>query len=362
MVRSRVTQADVARKAGVSTTAVSLVMNGRVGTRLSAEATERIRNAAAELDYRPNLTARALITQRSQIIGFISDGVTTGRFGNDLIRGALEEAESRGHVLFIAETGGNERSVVSAVDALVDRQADGIIFASTHPDRLPETGQHSGTPIVMLNAVGGSGAPVVLADEFTGARQIVDLLLESSGATEIAVIGRTYEDRISPAVNTGVQRRLRGIWDSLESHDIQAKWQIVCDDWSLEDGYNSMNTLLAAGHQPDGLICLNDRIAFGAYRALNEHGLRVPDDVSIVSFDDDDIAVYLEPKLSTAGFPYQEMGALAVRLLLDPPPVPQAEYLVPMPIRVRGSVANAGTDRERVADQIRPSRSGPHVR
>jgi LacI family transcriptional regulator len=344
MARSRVTQADVARRAGVSTTAVSLVMNGRTGTRLSAEAAERIRSAAAELDYRPNLTARALATQRSQIVGFISDDVTTGRFGTDLIRGALEEAEASNHVLFIAETGGKASSVARAVEALLDRQADGIIFASTRPDRLP-TGRHGGTPIVMLNAVGGEGEPVVLADEFDGARRIVDLLLETPSVTDVALIGRTEEARTSPDVNVGVQRRLHGIWSSLEAHGVNLKWQIDCRLWTLEMGYEAVRKLLAAGNRPHGLICLNDRIAFGAYRALQEFGLRVPDDVSIVSFDDDDIAVYLEPKLTTAGFPYQEMGALAVRALLQEAPM-QQEYLVPMRIQIRGSVRTSDTARD----------------
>jgi len=337
MATRRTTQADVARLAGVSTTAVSLVLNGRTGTRLSPDAVERVRAAAATLGYRPNLTARALSMQSSQILGFISDGVTTGRFGNDLIRGALEEAGAQHHVLFIAETGGDPDTAAAAVEALIDRQADGIIFASTHPDGLPIPPHPEDTPIVMLNATSDSNVPVVLADEFDGAKRIVDLLLSSGNADRVAIVGLSRSQRFDEAVNPGVKRRLDGIWASLDEHHIAEPLEIPCDPWTLENGYAAVKNLLAMGQRPNGLICLNDRIAFGAYRALHEEGVAIPDQISVVSFDDDDIAVYLEPKLTTAGFPYREMGALAVRVLLSKV-TPQQEYLVPMPLLVRQSV------------------------
>lgn len=337
MSKRRVTQADVARRAGVSTTAVSLVLNGNTGTRLSSDTRQRITTAAQEMGYRPNLTARALSTQRSHVIGFISDGVTTGRFGNDLIRGALEQAMEFHYVLFIAETAGEPEAATAAVNALVDRQADGIIFAAPQPDRLPIPPHPREVPVVMLNATGAPGIPVVLADERGGGQGVVDRLLAEPGMDDVAVIGLTRSQH-GVESNTGVQRRRDGIWSSLEAHKVQNVVEIACWPWTLESGYEAVSRLLSSGSRPRGLICLNDRLAFGAYRALHEHGLRVPVDVAVVSFDDDDIAVYLEPKLTTAAFPYREMGALAVRVLLQREP-PQDEYLVPMPLRIRGSIS-----------------------
>ncbi len=340
MPASRTTMADVARQAGVSRTAVSLVLNNREGTRLSEEVADRIRAAAVELGYRPNLTARSLTTQRSQIVGFVSESVTTGRFGNALIRGALREAKEFGHVLFITETDGEADTAQDAVDALIDRQVDGIIFAATRPDRLNIPEHALATPIVMLNATAAGGIPAVLSDEYRGARRIVDLLLDAGHTAEVAIIGRSQDQPEDSTVTIGVRRRLDGIWASLTDHGVVPTAQVPCEPWSLETGYEAVKSLLDAGSRPKALICLNDRIAFGAYRALNESSLHVPDDVSIVSFDDDDIAVYLEPKLTTAAFPYEEMGRTAVRALLQNEPL-QLEYLVDMPIRVRGSVKPA---------------------
>lgn len=97
-----------------------------------------------------------------------------------------------------------------------------------------------------------------------------------------------------------------------------------------------MQQLLASGQRPTGLICLNDRLAFGSYQAMAEHGLRVPDDISVVSFDDDVVASYLRPGLTTAAIPYEEMGRRAMEMLLSDA---EAEHLlVHMPLRVRDSV------------------------
>lgn len=337
MSRSRTTMADVARRAGVSRTAVSLVLNNREGTRLSEEVADRVRAAAAELGYRPNLTARSLTTRRSQIVGFVSESVTTGRFGNALIRGALREAKALGHVLFITETAGEAGAAEEAVDALIDRQVDGIIFAATRPERLRIPENALSTPIVMLNATADRDVPAVLSNEYQGARSIVDLLLNAGHTADVAIIGRSTDQPDDSTLTIGVKRRLDGIWAALRAHDVVPISQVPCEPWSLETGYAATRLLLDGGVSPKALICLNDRIAFGAYRALNENNLRVPSDVSIVSFDDDDIAVYLEPQLTTAAFPYEEMGRTAVRALLQKEPA-RREYLVDMPIRVRGSV------------------------
>jgi len=304
---------------------------------LSEDLAERVRSAAAELGYRPNLTARSLTTHRSQIVGLVSRLVTAGRFGNGLIHGALHEAKRQGHVLFIAETAGEPGAAGEAVEALTDRQVDGIIFAASRPEEIEVPEHPKGTPIVMLNAVAGDGIPAVLPDEYKGARKIVDLLLDAGHTQDVAIIGASYAQPGDMILMVGVRRRLEGIRASLDAHGVIPISQIPFEPWSLETGYAAVRELLDSGTRPRALICLNDRIAFGAYRALNEAGLSVPDDVSIVSFDDDDIAVYLEPKLTTAAFPYEQMGEMAVRVILEDT-TPQHEYLVEMPIRVRGSV------------------------
>lgn len=342
MSQKRVTIADVAKRAGVSTTAVSLVLNNRQGTRLSEDAAHRVRTAADELGYRPNLMARALSTQKSHVLGFISEQVTTDRLASGLIRGALQEARRHGHVLFIAETEGEPGAVDGAVHALTDRQVDGIIYAATRPHNLRFPSDAGNIPVVMLNAVSDDVPTTVLPDEFEGARHIVDLLLDAGHTDNVVIIGRSQDEAADEWLSIAVQRRIDGIWAALDAHGVRPIAQIPCRPWSVKNGYEAVRDLLRAGIQPKALICFNDRLAFGAYRALGEARLRAGRDVGVVSFDDDDIAVYVDPMLTTAAAPYEEMGALAVRLLLDENVEP-AEHLVPMPLRIRGSVRLRGT-------------------
>lgn len=337
MAQGRVTMADVAREAGVSTTAVSLVLNERQGTRLSPESAERVRAAADKLGYRPNLTARALSTQKSRILGFISDQVTTDRLASGLIRGALQEAKRHGHVLFINEIEGELNAVDEAVDALTDRQVDGIIYAATRPHAFTIPDRVGSTPVVMLNAISADSRDAVNADERRGATDIVDLLLDAGHTDGVVILGRSLDQPDDEWLTFAVQRRLAGIWESLAEHGVRPVAQIPCQPWSVKSGYEAIRDLLSAGVQPHALICLNDRLAFGAYRALSEAHLTAGRDVAVVSFDDDDIAVYLHPMLTTAAAPFEAMGALAVQLLLDHEHEP-GEHLVPMPIRVRESV------------------------
>lgn len=337
MSARRVTLSDVAARVGLSKAAVSQVLNSHPASRVSVDAAARIRAAAGELGYRPNLTARSLTTRRSGVIGLVSEAITTDRFGSGMIRGALAEAKRQGYVLFITETEDQQAGIVSSFGVLVDHQVDGLIYASIRPHavELPEI--NADIPVVMLNAVASRPTATVLADEHAGGESIVRLLLDAGHTEDVVIIGR--DRSVRPDWTTrAIERRLAGISAALAAHDVVPISEIDMPEWDPDHGYEAMRGLLASGRRPGAVIALNDRLAFGVYRALTEAGLRVSEDVSVVSFDDDDIALYLEPTLTTAALPYEEMGALAVRTLLDPD-LTVGEQLVPMPIRVRGSVS-----------------------
>lgn len=335
--RKRVTIADVARHAGLSHTAVSLILNNRPGTRLSADAVQRVHRAVEELGYRPNLTARALSTRQSHAIGFVSDRAATERFAHALIRGALAEARRRGYMLFIAETDGQPDAERDAFEALLDRQVDGLIYATSWSRKLDLPTPPARTKLVLLNAISNHVPTAILPDELRGGRETVDLLLDAGHREDIVVIGRSRAQPPDEYYTTTVQRRFEGIWASLHAHNVKPLAEVACQRWYADEGHAGMRDLLASGLRPRAAICLNDRLAFGVYRALSEFGLKVPDDTSVVSFDDDEIAHYLHPHLTTAALPYDEMGTLAVQLLLDPA-AEEREYLVEMPITMRESV------------------------
>ncbi|MGX9901452.1 LacI family DNA-binding transcriptional regulator [Arthrobacter sp. SA17] len=168
MVRSRVTLADVAHRAGLSSAAASLILNDRPDTRLSTDARERVLAAAKELGYRPNVAARGLRTDRTNTIGFISDEVTVTRYASGQIQGALRAAEEADHVVLVLETGDDREREARAVEAVLDRQVDGIIFAAMRSREIELPPLPSTTKVVLLNATNANIESAVLPAEFEG--------------------------------------------------------------------------------------------------------------------------------------------------------------------------------------------------
>ena len=334
--RKRVTLADVARRAGLSTSAASMILNGRPDTRLSKDAHDRVNRAAAELGYRPNVAARGLRIDKTQTIGFISDTVATTRFASGLIKGALAAAEQAGHVILLAETSGDHARETEAIAALLDRQVDGIVFATTRARELFIPDLPANTPVVLLNAINEHYATSVLPDEERGGRAAVALLADAGYREGIVLLGHNELKEQDVFRSTTVARRLAGIRAEMNDRGLSFDREESIWEWEPHNGYASVCSLLDEMPHLQALVCLNDRLAFGAYQALTERGLRVPGDVSLVSFDNDEIASYLRPGLTTIGLPHEEMGALAVQLLLDG--AKNGEYLIEMPVIIRASI------------------------
>ncbi|HKT00058.1 MAG TPA: LacI family DNA-binding transcriptional regulator [Rugosimonospora sp.] len=337
----RVTLADVARLAGLSKATASMVLNGRQGTRLSAEAHERVLAAAEELGYRPNPAARSLRTKRTATIGFISDIVATAPYAGNMIRGALEAAREHDHVLLIAETHGDKEIERLEVEAILDRHVDGVIFAAMAARRLQVPPKLLTPATVLLNATSTNALTSVLPDDEGAGHAVAMTLVEHGHRDRIALIGRNLVKERNPGVSVAAGLRLRGIRRALAAHGVRLHGEAACDDWQPEHGYEAMRWLLRTSTRYSAVICLNDRLAFGVYQALAEAGLSVPNDVSVVSFDDDVIASWLRPGLTSAALPHVEMGRVATELLLSGNLMGQT-VRVSMPLRHRQSVAAPG--------------------
>jgi LacI family transcriptional regulator len=337
MGHNRATLADVARRAGLSKTAASMVLNGREGTRLSAEAHQRVFAAAEELGYRPNVAARSLRTRKTATIAFVSDIVATTRFAGGLIRGALDAAREHDHVLLIAETQGDPAFEQHAIDAMLDRQVDGVIYAAMATRRLTVPPALLAGPVVLLNATSSDDLPCVLPDDEQAGRTAATALLTRGHRDRIAVIGRNRLKETDPEVSLAADARLHGIRAALADAGATILRESSSPDWLPEHGYTAMRALLRKPQRPTAVICMNDRLAFGAYQALADAGLSVPQDVSVVSFDDDPIAAWLRPGLSTVALPHETMGRRAVELLLAGRGT--GPTLVPMDLRRRKSIA-----------------------
>lgn len=319
-----------------------MILTGRPDTRLSADAHARVHAAAAQLGYRPNAAARALRTDKSRTVAFVSDYVATTRFASGLIRGALEAAAAADHVLLVFETGGDPAREVEAVEAALDRQVDGIIFAAMRARELFVPDIPASTRVVMLNASSKLHRTSVLPDEFAGGRAAVSALHRAGVRGGIALIGHNAVVENGLFRSETVARRLAGIRAEMDALGLSFVAEESCWNWEPEQGYDLVRALLKREPAVAGLLCLNDRLAFGAYQAAGEVGLAIPDDIAVVSFDNDELSSYLRPGLTTVALPHEEMGAAAVKLLLSSTAA-AAEHLVAMPLVVRGSAPAPAT-------------------
>ncbi len=332
LAKKRPTLQDVAARAGVSRTTASFVLNGREEMRISDGASERVRRAARELDYRPNFAARSLKTQLSRTVALLSDEVATDGYAGQIVAGSLAGAVASDHMLFIGEFGGDRLLEEQLIADFLDRQVDGFVLASTFTRlvRLPEG--LSDQSVVLANCLRRDSAWMsVVPDDLAAGHTAAEYLLSRGHAGGIYLVGETPNDLI------GARDRRQGINDALALEGVKLAGQIVCKWWP-ESAFEAVRAFLVEGHRPQALICLNDRVALGVYQALAEAGLHIPEAVSVLSFDDSVLASWLQPGLTSIGIPHYEIGKRAVELLLSSQP--PAVHRLPMPLRERGSVAS----------------------
>ncbi|MFD4371981.1 LacI family DNA-binding transcriptional regulator [Streptomyces sp. NPDC058486] len=304
-----VTMSDVARRAGVSRTAVSFVLNDRPGAAIPDETRRRILAAIEELGYRPNAGARALAAQRSEWYGLITE-IVTAPFAVDVIKGAQDRAWLDRKFLLIAASEGDPAQEAAALDKLLEQRVEGLLYATTwhRAVTLPRAARE--VPTVLVNCYDAEGElPSVVPDEVTGGHRAARHLVRA-GHERIGLIN------LDPGIPAAVGRR-EGYERALREAGLPLDPALVVSGHATADGgYTAACELLDRADRPTALFCANDRMAMGAYDAIKERGLRIPDDVAVVGYDNQElIAAYLRPKLTTLALPFEEMGARGVEML-----------------------------------------------
>jgi LacI family transcriptional regulator len=307
---SRVRISDVASAVGVSIATVSAALNDVESARISADTQQRVREAAASLGYVPNRLAQGLRGQRSGTIGFIGDTVATTPYAVGMILGALEAARAADRVLVLMNTEGDPELEARELAALLQHQVDGVLYASMYHRRVEVPVGLGATPVVLIDAEASDpGVSSVVPDEAAGAVTAVGELLEH-GHRRIGFINNA-----EPILATS--GRLEGYQAALNQAGIGPDpTLIVAAPPTPEGGYRAARQLLELPAPPTGLFCFADVMAMGAYRAASEAGLRIPQDLSIVGFDNMEFTAGLHPGLTTVALPHYEMGSWGVQQLL----------------------------------------------
>ena len=304
---------NVAEAAGVSPATASIVLNGRAEGRVSAAVADRVLATAKELNYRPNLTARSLRTQESKTIGLISDQIATTPFAGQMLAGAQDVAWRNGWLLLLVNTDDDKKFEDSATKALIQRNVDGFIYASMYHREVTIPKAISDQQVVLLDCFEKSGNhDSVIPAEYKGARAAIEYLV-SQGHRKIAHITDGGNLYASP-------ERMRAFKDVLTENKIEVKDEFVLKvkGSDTQEGYAACKQLLTLKSRPTAIFAYNDRMAFGAYEAIQEAGLIVGKDISVVGFDNQPhFADSLKPGLTTVQLPHYAMGAWAAQRLLD---------------------------------------------
>jgi DNA-binding LacI/PurR family transcriptional regulator len=297
---------DVAQLAGVSHQTVSRVLNNHPNVRSATRA--RVRAAMTELGYRPNTAARALVTGRTRVIGIVSQN--TALYGPASMLTALERAlDKEGLAVGVASVGRLDRTSISeAVERLMEQRVGGIIViapvvsANDAIDDVPRD-----LPFVAIDGDPSRPHQVVTVDQALGARLATEHLLEAGHSTVWHVSG--------PAEWFDSANRVRGWRDTLEAAGAEVP-PVIAADWSLEAGY-SAGRMLARIPEARAVFAANDHLALGIMKALREAGRGIPDDVSLVGFDDIPESAYLSPALTTVRPDFEAVAGHAVAMLLQ---------------------------------------------
>ncbi|WP_274362551.1 LacI family DNA-binding transcriptional regulator [Paenibacillus thermotolerans] len=309
-----VTIYDIAKRANCSAMTVSRVINnsGRVGE----ETRQRVLSIMKELQYVPNQMARSLVLQKSNLLSLLITDIGNP-FYTTLVRGAEDAARRLGYRLLLGNSDEDVKKEKDYIDTILSAKVDGVLFApagDSSAANLAKLKQHD-IPFVLLDRdIPGIESDAVMGDSKAGARELVEYLI-SLGHRRIALLNGL------PDVSTARLRKA-GYEEALRLHGLESKKEYLIEVGYTAQGTNAqwetiVNRLFAAGEAPTAIFAANNFLALGAIRSLLQRGIRVPEDISVVCFDELEAGYVVDPYLTVAAQPAYDFGAIGMQMLVE---------------------------------------------
>ena len=315
----RVTMTDIALVAGCSQATVSFVLNKASGVKISDSTRHRVIEAARTLNYASASLAHHDVVEgqpvgnlvQSEMLGFVVDQLATSPEAVVAIEGVRQAMWDQGRVMMVAQTMNDPEMEEKVLRTMVAKGANALIYMTifTREVMLPAWIGDLAVPVILLNCYTAERSfPAVIPGEVAGGQKAAQHLIDH-GHRRIGVItGEPWMEATRDRLK-GYRRALTGARIGFDPN------LVIAGDWSASGGYDGTRRLLALAERPTAIFCQNDRMAIGCYEALKEAGIVIPDGMSVVGYDDEEISRHLHPQLTTVVLPQRAMGAWAVKVI-----------------------------------------------
>ena len=321
---------DVAKLAGVSRSTVSFVLNNTPDIKISEETRKRVLEAVKALDYKPNAIARSLAKQKTEVIAFFVLDIVNPVFPN-MARGIEDVARHNGYTLFLCNTDGKSLRELRYMNTMLERRVDGIIVGALTNEEISRIAKERNVPLVILEHPRLPEHDVVYADNIAGSYESVTHLIEL-GHKRIAHITINPESII-------VQERIEGYKKALANAGIPFDEKLLKIFYGKVEEEVAIDELFSLSDPPTAIFAFSDFMAIQIMKILIKRGIKIPEDVSIVGFDDT-LASLTIPALTTVAQPFYEMGAKAAEILIERlknPDLPIQNIKLPTKLVIRES-------------------------
>lgn len=304
------TLVTISERTGFSISTVSRVLNGKAQTyRISPQTVEIIKREAEQCNYTPDLTAKGLRTKKTDTLGLLVPGIDNPFFAN-IANVIIHEARMHNYTVILTDSMENEDNERACLASLTSRNIDGIVVVpcGNGADYLETVARR--TPLILVDRYfADTSLPYVSTDNYLGGLNATQMLLDSGHRDILCIQG--------PPTAITTLERVRGYRDALVRAGLASNAWVSGEDFSIQNGYIETKLALGASRRPTAIFALSNTILLGAMKAIGEAGLKIPDDISILSFDNNLYLDFLAPAITRVSQPIEEIGIIAVKLLLQ---------------------------------------------
>lgn len=307
---SKITINDISEYIGVSATTISRVLSGKSKQfRISDATCEKVMCAVKELNYKPNIIARNLRNKKSHTLGLLVPGIDNPFFAN-IASAVINEANKYAYTVILLDTHDNTADEDKAVDTLVSRNVDGIIVVpcGNSPENFLKLKEDM--PVVLIDRYfEGENLDYVATDNYQGGYDATSILLTAGHKDILCIQGNP--------LSVSSKKRIQGYCDALSKASLSDHALICGNDFTVNNGYIETKLAVESGKKFTAIFALSNTILLGAIKAISEHGLTIPDDISIISFDENLYLDFLNPPITRISQPLDSISSVAVKILME---------------------------------------------